>query len=711
MMTGGPPPADPNAMAGDPVLGSMLATLPELPPFDPYAGVPDTQKPGYMPTFDAGTWQELANLDQEQYRDLLKRFSRDLALYRKRISAKPPGFDKQREIAFKSATIANIVNKLTNMAAPLDARFEVPFKDETSKEHSQIMENWYGYLRTCEEIEYAVSGGASSLQWDEFFYLFLYGRLCCRILPNLSRPEHPFDVELVDPATVFPVWGGATEGLVRLTHRRQMSAIDVISTYMPVSENLYERMQDSLIREFDFAPGEVSRSFYIERELIEGWDTWNQWVSWGDVEILNTPHKLGYVPWVYVMAKGEPRGMTTPEGKYWVSDWEDPDDPETWVAVSDTVDLAEKGVSVFHHIINSDRMSEVVYTLLVTEVIKASNPATITYSASQMAGMAPPPLNFKPGGNNQRTLNAQRVEIAPTSPRPTDTSPVMGKLSSDITEGSVNPAMYGAVEGSNIAGFAIESMIAAAKDTVLPYLHGWEIYQQSKATLYAKQYRDKILPVGAMSIPMEGKYGSSPAIDVTADVIRSAGTKVTVDLIGVSDQQLPMLVNAAGAAVERGFWSRRKAMEKLGEKDPSKMIQDIIIERALEHPEMMENFLIPINFIRAGQKDLADLWVLMVVMPKIQQLMAQMMPQGMGAMGGVQASGAAIPGMPGGGGPPGGPPGMPSGGGTPPGPAMLGAGAPQPNGQSNPMAGRARGAPTGPQPGQGRGAAPPAVGA
>jgi hypothetical protein len=706
MMTGGPPPVDPNAAAGDPVLGNMLATLPELPPFDPWAGVPDTQKPGYMPKFDAGVWQELANLDQEQYKDLLKRFSRDLALYRKRISAKPPGFDKQKEIAFKSATIANIVNKLTNMAAPLDARFEVPFKDETSKEHSQIMENWYGYLRKCEEIEYAVSGGASSLQWDEFFYLFLYGRLCCRILPNLSRPEHPFDVELVDPATVFPVWGGATEGLVRLTHRRSMSAIDVISTYMPVSENLYERMQDSLMKQFDFAPGEVSRSFYIERELIEGWDTWNQWVSWGDVEILNEPHKLGYVPWVYVMAKGEPRGMTTPEGKYWVSDWEDPDDPETWVAVSDTVDLAEKGVSVFHHIINSDRMSEVVYTLLVTEVIKASNPATITYSASQMAGVAPPPLNFKPGGNNQRTLNAQRVEIAPTSPRPTDTSPVMGKLSSDITEGSVNPAMYGAVEGSNIAGFAIESMIAAAKDTVLPYLHGWEIYQQSKATIYAKQYRDKILPIGSMSIPMEGKYGSSPAIDVTADVIQSAGTKVTVDLIGVSDQQLPMLVNAAGAAVERGFWSRRKAMEKLGEKDPSKMIQDIIIERALEHPEMMENFLIPINFIRAGQKDLADLWVLMIVMPKVQQLMAQMLPQGMGAMGGVQASGAAIPG-----GPPGAPPGMPSGGGTPPGPAMLGAGAPEPNGQSNPMAGRARGAPTGPQPGQGRGPAPAPLGA
>ena len=263
--------------------------------------------------------------------------------------------------------------------------------------------------------------------------------------------------------------------------------------------------------------------------------------------------------------------------------------------------------------------------------------------------------------------------------------------------------MYGAVEGSNIAGFAIESMISAAKDTVLPYLSAWEVSEAQCANIKIKLYEKIIMPIGVMSTPMEGRYGSSPSAEVTPEVIRSAGKKVSVEIIGVSDQQLPMLVNAAGAAVERGFWSRRKAMEKLGEKDPSKMIQDIILERALEHPEMMENFLIPINFIRAGQKDLADLWVLMIVMPKIQMLMAKMMgPMAGGAAGGAMQSGAAmgnpmeaLAGLGGGGGPP----------------AMLGPGGPEVNGQSNPMAGRAQGPPTGPQPGQGRGPAPAMMGA
>ena len=701
MMTGAQPPPDPAMALGDPVLAAMTAEPLPFPPFDPLAGLPDEHKPGYMPRLDHGTWQEIANLDQEHYAELTRRFSRDLALYRQRISAKPPGFDNKREIAFRSATLSNIVNKLTNMSAPLDCRFNVPFKDESSKRNSQIMENWYSYLRTCAKIEYSLTGGQSSLQWAEFFYLFLYGRVCARILPNPGKPDHPFSEELIDPATVFPVWGGASEGLIRVTHRRQMSALDVISTYLPTDDTLAERMRDSVVKEFGLGPDEVSRYFHITRELVEGCDTWNQWAAWGDVEVYNRPHKLGYVPWVYVYAKGEPRGMSTPQGQYWISGWEsdDSDDPDVYVAVTEAADETQRGVSVFHHIIHANRMTEVVYTLLTTEIIKASDPATITYSAAQMAGQPPPPLNFKPGGNNQRTLNAQKVEIAPTSPRPTDTSPVLSKITGDITEGSVNPAMYGAVEGSNIAGFAIESMIAAARDTVLPYLDGWCVYQALKARMYTLQYRDRIIQSGIMSVPMEGKYGSSPAADLTPEVIRSAGTKVTCEIVGVSDQQLPMLVNAAGAAVERGFWSRRKAMEKLGEKDPSRMIQDIIIERALEHPEMMENFLIPINFIRAGQKDLADLWVLMVVMPKVQMLMAQMLgPQAGGAMSGAQASGAAI--------------GDPQAGlANAPGAAMLGGGtppaAPEPNGQSNPMAGRARGAPTGPQPGQGRSAAPP----
>ena len=121
-----------------------------------------------------------------------------------------------------------------------------------------------------------------------------------------------------------------------------------------------------------------------------------------------------------------------------------------------------------------------------------------------------------------------------------------------------------------------------------------------------------------------------------------------------------------------GIWSLRKAMEHTGSLDPDRDFQDIISERAIQHPEIMENYLIPQAFMAQGNPQLAELWNMLVVMPKMQAAMM-------------------------GGGPPG------TAGGGPPQPS----GGPQPNGQSNPSnrpdAGTSTGG--GPQSGEGRGPA------
>lgn len=683
---------------GDPVLGQMEAQPPP-PIYNAEISLPPRLRKGYIPPLDPGIWRELANQDEEHFRRLIWRFARDVDLYRGRNSATPPGFDAKRELAYRSATMSNVVNKLVNMCAPLDFRYVVPFKDEPSKKASQVVENWHAYNRKCEAFEYATSGGHSSLPQDEHLYNFLYGRICARILPTPERPHHPFQVTLIDPSTVFPVWGGDGEGLVRVTHKRPMLAIDVIATYLPYAPNLTERIKDSVAGKFGFESKEYHRYYYVERDLVEVYNTWSKAVFWGDVEIDISDHELGFVPWVYTMARGEPRGMRTPLGQASRNSVYDADDVEgaDWMAVDEVYDEAEKGISVFHHIIKTNKQVEVVYSLLMTQILQASRPATINYVGQTGWGELPKPLDVKPGGTNYRRMNVDQVEIVPASPRPTDASPVINKLLGEVSEGSINPAMFGNVDGSNIAGYAIESMVAAAKDTVLPYLRNFELFQAMKAEMQLRLYEQVILPEGVMTVPQEGRYGSKPSEDVTQQVIDLVGPKVEVEMIGVSDQQLPMLVNAAGAAVERGFWSQRKAMEKLGEKDPDRMLREIIIERGLQHPEMMENFLIPVMMIQNGQKDMAELWTFLVVMPKVQQMMAQMMGPMMGGGG-----------PPGSGGPPGAPPSGPPplGPGGPAGMLPPGPGGPEVNGQPNPIALRARGAPTGPDVGQGRGPAP-----
>jgi hypothetical protein len=203
----------------------------------------------------------------------------------------------------------------------------------------------------------------------------------------------------------------------------------------------------------------------------------------------------------------------------------------------------------------------------------------------------------------------------------------------------------------------------------------------------ARQYLSHIAPSGySMSVSMEGRYGSKPSVEVTPEIVKSTGPTVTVKMVGVSDQALPGLMNLSISAAEKGIWSRREGMEKTGVRDPSRMYRDIIVERAIEHPEIMENIIIPQMFLKNGQQDIAYMWGMLVVMPKLMQMMG-------GLMGG-----GGPPGMPGAGPP--GMPGMPPGAAPPPG---LGPG--PINGQSMPGMGQAPPPPGGPGPGQGRGPA------
>jgi hypothetical protein len=672
-------PGDP--LSSDPILASLLGGPPIT--LDPELMKEDKDRRGYMPLPDWSYIDLVTNQDQEHHRELVTRFGRDLSLYRQKQPPNiPPLFDPHKEVAFKAATVSNIVNKLTNMASAGDWQYEVPHKDEATLESSQTVENWLFYLRQCDEDQYTESGGGASLQWDEFFYCLQFGRIVARILPDASDTHNPYIYSLLDPATVYPTWGDSKEGLIRVTRKYEAKVVDVLKTYSAWNSEKGTDIEAAILEAVGGDTEDIGEAYLRTGTLIEYWDPWNRAVKFMGVEVMRESHRLGYVPFVYCMARGEPRSVTTPEGVMLSID----ENNNAIMPMSSREDLAEKGVSVFHHIVNTHRMTEIIYTLLLSETLKAQNPAMIQYVSPQMANQMPPPVKTGPAATNQRILNHQQVEIVPTSPRPTDTSPVLNKVQADTTEGTINPAMYGSMDGSNIAGFAVESLISAARDTILPYTQTFERFHGQCARMKMRQYVSHVGNIIQMSAPMEGRYGSQPHKDVTPQMIVDTGYKVTAKMIGVSDSMLPAMINMGAAAVEAGIKSRRWAMEKTGDKDPRKMFRDIIIERAIEHPEIMENIIIPQEFLKNGQNDLAYMWGFLVVMPKFIQTMQGMM----GGMGGA---------------PPGMPPGMPGMGGPPnPLAAMLGGGGgpPQLNGQSNPMAGRAMGPPTGPLPGQGR---------
>lgn len=646
----------------DPTLSQLLASPPPMVDVAP-------KKTLKIPRIDEESVRDIARAQEMRYQERNTRMARDISLYNQDVNFVPSDFDYRHDTPVVSPFIPTLVNKLASMLSAPEPRLIVCFDTEESKQAAQAKEN-FGYWSRKKDRKYYGRSGGGSLQWDEFFYLLLHGMLVARVLPDPDDDDYPFHVSLIDPSQCYPIFKGDKHGLDTMVRMYTSTALDMVMTYGANDPDLENRLKKAAgydrstdLREF----------FNQEGNVIEYWDRRQRCVLWNDAVVMPvTDHGYGFVPFVLAIAKGQPKGMTTPMGKWstFVDEY-----GNTGYGPSRGHDLANKATSVFHHLIHTNRLREVVHTIYLMEMEKALNPPTITYVAPQYMGQDPPPLNLRKKGNNKRLLNFMKVEAVPTSPRPTDASPLLNMVGSDLADGGLPPLVHGNESGSNVSGFAVESLISVAKDVTLPYTQAFEIYLGQVTEMKLKHYEKFILPVnGALSVPQRGSYGYSPMTKLTMELMQATENDVEVKLWAMSQQMLPGQINAAAMAVQAGIWSLRKAMEHTGSLDPDRDFQDIITERAIQHPEIMESVLIPRAFMAQGNPQLAELWNAIVVMPKMQAMM----------MGGM------------------------AGPGGPAGPSPGGSGGPQPNGQSlaanRPDTGVSGGG--GPQPGEGREPAP-----
>lgn len=648
----------------DPFIAQLMQNAPKYPVNPP---LKDSEKPGYHPKPDMALVRSAIELDKTNNSLLIQRMSRDVAIFRQDTSGVPADFNKDRDHAVPSSAMSTLVNKLSGMFAGATETYEVPYANTPQEKSAQAIENYLYRARKIRKVRYARNGGAD-LQRDEFFYLLLHGRYVTRILPNLDDDLFPFSIDLLDPATCFPTYGTEREGMIRMTRRYSTTVGQVLSEFGGVNPQLRQQLRDKLgIRN----EGEATFNNQIG-EFREYTDSWWRWAEFMGVEVLPlTDHKFGFVPYVEVMATGEPKTMATPGGTYWSTG---DGGQYTNLLVGSDKDIAEKGVSVFHYLINTHKVREALMTLLLIEVEKAANPPTITYTAPHLIDEDVPPLRTGRGGNNKRMLNVQQVEGLPTSPRPTDFSPLMNHIDQEFVDGSVNPAAMGNVPGSNISGLALDSLMGSIRDMTLPYEKSWAHGQSLIAEQMLYHLRDRILPIQVLDDPGDDVDNGD---QLSAQQIKDVGCYVEVKLDEVGPDTKMQRVATANQAVTAGLMSQRTGIEFIGTKDPDAEFSQIVAEKAMQHPMIMENFIIPSGFIARGEPELAKMWSMLVTGPKLQQILA--------GQGGDQGGGAGGAGMP---------PGMQQ-------PSPAG-----PMQQSNPVQGVPTPPPGGPAPGQGRGPAP-----
>lgn len=621
---------NPMAQQGqDPILAGLMQQAQGLPPRPS-----KLRQKKKLAKPEASQIRATANRDQDRYRIVIERMSRDVSLYRQHAGGRPKSFHPSLDQEVRSSQLSTLVNKLANMMGGMDQIISVPWDTVPEEKAAQRIEDALYQQRKLAKRQHTRDAGGENLQRMEFFYLLLHGRYAKRILPDSSDLRFPYADLLCDPSTCFPTFGGPKKGLIRMVRKFSATMGEIISTYSMSDPNIERR----LLREFGYDTNTAAGEWWnIEGEVIEYWDeTWH-YVSYRNVDVVPVmEHGLRRIPYVYTMAVGEPHGMQTPGGYYMQYN-------ELYAAylpqlVGYQSDLAEKGVSVFHYLVNTHKLQEMLYTLLFSEVEKSTDPATIEYQMPHLQGKDNPPLQTKRGKSNKRQLNMEKIEPVPTSPRPTDFSPLMSGLQQQFMEGSISPAMFGAEQGSNITGSGMDTMIQMAKDMVMPYITAWEMAQALEHEIRLEQYVDELSGIMTLSAPGLDPYGTSSGEiqEMSLEDVEMVGTFVEVEAAGMTDQNEAQKIAYLGQGVQAGFFSQRYAMKKLQIKNQNAMFGEIIAEKAAQHPEMMENIIIPKVLIESGQEDQADMWLEMVVAPKLM-----MMGQGGAAPGGGGMMGAA----------------------------------------------------------------------
>lgn len=641
-LTGGmPPPMDafgPMA-AVDPILEQlMLAGQADLYPMAPK----ETDNYGYLPMPDQGMVSWWASHLKEKHRYRVERQARDLALYRQLTAGRPLGFDEERDMQFISAQISNLVNKMANMGAGADIYYEVPFVSEEDRTESQLAEDFHHEMRQRQGRAYARSGGGD-LQRDEMLYAALSGVVVSRVLPDPYDDRFPFTVSLLDPATCYPQFAGDKRGLIRMVRVYQSTVADILDLFGSNDPILKTKLAERLEVEQD-DPDFLGRT----GEVVEYWDTWNRVTTFVGEVVQEEKHKLGYVPFVWSPVLGEPKNMSMPNGKYRSTT------NGTTLEVQEGLeaDMEHKGVSIFHHLVNTHAIQEAVMTLLYRKVEEMVDPATITYAAPQVAAEEPPPIEFRPRENNQRLLGLQQVQPAPIQPMSPAVPPVLQTLQGNFFGGSMNPAAMGMEMGANASGYALDTLVANAKDLAVPYMRALEHHLSYRHEMMARQYVDQIGDMVIVKVPTATNYGPSRNMrEVPVVIFDKVGTDVRVKTKIIASHQLPQLVQVAGMAQQAGLMSQQYAMDLIGVRDPKRMFEEILAEKGMQHPAVMEAFVIPDAMERRGNIDLAEVFMDLVIKPRLMQQQMQemqmqqmlMQPPGMGG---------PPPGMGGPGGPP-----------------------------------------------------------
>lgn len=548
------------------------------------------------------------------HQNLRNRFQRDVDLVRQAIGGVYPGFNPSKDKQIYSAELSNQVTTIASMIAAIEPMFEVPYRTVDEQSASQSIENWCVWFLQ-QLSKYHREAGNSALTWELVWYGLVYGRVCARVMLDPMDSTFPWSFDLIDPASVMPFWGDGKHGL-KYVCRKYQERLGVILDAFDLDGTLIDKFA---------AKGEISKGdphngldLNNEVEVLEYCDRWWRWVQADGIEVLPvTAHEYGFVPYRVWLANGEPVGSTVPTRPL------TRDEVERGMGgtTSRETNQIYKGVAFFEHARRAHEQLEGVMGMLYKNLSKTINPTILTTTAYP----SPPDEWSNDPGEENFARPGETREPAATPPSPVDLQPLLAKLREDLIKAGLPDHLYGVEGGSNVSGFAVESLIAAAKHKIQPYIDLQEVILGDICSCALKLFQNwgsVAIPDGVLRVPSVGRAGFATAtnpseITLDREMLDLVGTDVRVKLHSIALQNMTAMMNVASMAVDANLWSRQRANEWLGERDPMKLLEQVLAEQAMTDPDMLKFVTYPKALEATGNYEGLMAYMVGVILPAL----------------------------------------------------------------------------------------------
>jgi hypothetical protein len=549
-----------------------------------------------------------------------------------------------QQTPYISSALLDDWNRFTAYLASRPIAYSVDVWDPEKAADAQKIEDFAYYLRQKNERNW-VERGNMSLTQSEAKDLTLFGVLVARRTLDLTNTHCPIDAVLVDPASVFPVWGraGAFKTLEAVYRVVRMPAKQVLADYY--SDEPPKAVIDALsssLKSFDES---------ADVDVVEYWDTWwrGVFIQGTDVAIIPlTEHKYGCVPYVIQYGPGgEPTHTRSPEESY----NEYRSEETGWGA-----ERVHKAVSYLQpKKLPHDQREGLSAKMMEATLRDFEPPMTVESTAKNADGYDFPEVDLRPGATNHMAAGEERA--TPTlagAPAMSQTAGLlMNIIGQDASTNLLSEGFSNTADKSNISGTARSNMAEQGREQQAGWVEALELFRGRCASLDVKLWRNfgHLARYGTgkkqpFYVPRRNpQEGEGRSYELTPDVIDSVDCDVICTMAGLSMSELIPFGQAAQLYGPDGLgvWDINLIARKAGVTDIERIQQNNRtyrnIRKAEELPEFAKLITVPQAMIQAlkearGNEELTAalteqlmIWMQMVAQPQQAQIGMSMQPQ------------------------------------------------------------------------------------